>query len=232
MKAYNASRGKDRWHLADGQTAPTLTVRARDLPRIAFDRGAETLLRKTSAKHKAWITADALALLEGLLKPEDQVLEFGAGNSTAWLAGMVGQVISVEESAEWAAIVRERAAGLGFTNVDVRLVPVDAGSRDSAEHRDAYINVAPELLPGSLDMVLVDGQYRDMCALRGLDLLAPGGMLVLDNAETYLPSETRSPWRIDAPATSGWAEFLQTTATWRQIWTTNGVWDTAIWIKP
>lgn len=231
MKAYNTRR-KDRWHLADGQVGPHLEVRARDLPRIAFDRGAETLVRRTSAKEKAWITADALALLEDLLKPTDHVLEFGAGNSTAWLAGLTGKVTSVEESPEWAAIVRDRAAAHGYQHVEVILVPVGATGRDTEEHRDAYINVAPDLEPGSLDMVLVDGQYRDACALRGLGLLRSGGLLVLDNAETYLPSETRSPWRIDAPATEAWATFLEQVRDWRRIWTTNGVWDTAIWIKP
>ena len=37
---------------------------------------------------------------------------------------------------------------------------------------------------------------------------------------------------IPAPATAGWAEFLDKVAAWRCIWTTNGVWDTVIWIKP
>jgi predicted O-methyltransferase YrrM len=224
-------RHKDRWHLAPGQIGPELAFGAAALPRIVFDRGAETVARRTSAKYKAWITTDAIALLEDLLKPTDRVFEFGAGNSTVWLASMVGQVTSVEEAADWAEMVRQRAKDNGYDNVDVRLVPV-AGKRDTVEHREAYINAAPEIEAGSLGMVLVDGQYRDECALRGLGLLRSGGLLVLDNAETYLPSDSRSPWVIKAPATLKWAQFLEEVAEWRNIWTTNGVWDTAIWIKP
>ncbi|HXT93278.1 MAG TPA: hypothetical protein VN714_28940 [Trebonia sp.] len=34
------------------------------------------------------------------------------------------------------------------------------------------------------------------------------------------------------PATSTWAEIGQALASWRTIWTSNGVWDTAIFFRP
>lgn len=61
------------------------------------------------------------------------------------------------------------------------------------------------------------------------ELLRPGGVLVLDNAETYLPTTSRSPWNSTAPATPEWQRFVDLSADWRCVWTTNGVWDTAIW---
>ncbi len=212
--------------------APELEIHARRLPRLFFDRGAEAVTRRSMGRDKAWLTKDAIVLLSQLLKDTDHVLEFGAGRSTTWFAGMVDHVTSVEDSSEWAEFVRVGAAQQGFTNIDIHVVAATTNGIDSPEHRDAYVNVAGHLEPESLGMVLVDGHYRDACALRGVDLVHSGGLLVLDNAETYLPSSTRSPWGIPAPATVGWAEFLEKVAAWRCIWTTNGVWDTVIWIKP
>jgi predicted O-methyltransferase YrrM len=94
------------------------------------------------------------------------------------------------------------------------------------------VNVVPEIAAESLGFVFVDGEYRDEAALRAITLLKPGGVLVLDNANTYLPSASPVPWKVREPISAQWKEFVARTADWRRIWTTNGVWDTVIWIKP
>ena len=94
------------------------------------------------------------------------------------------------------------------------------------------MNAFPELAPGSLDFVFVDGEYRDECAVRGLELLKPGGLLILDNAELYLPDDTRSPWSVERPISPLWEQVSAELAGWRRVSTTNGVWDTVIWFKP
>ncbi len=50
-----------------------------------------------------------------------------------------------------------------------------------------------EIAPQSLDYALVDGSYRDECVMRALEVLRPGGMLILDNANWYIPHPTVFP---------------------------------------
>jgi hypothetical protein len=117
-------------------------------------------------------------------------------------------------------------------NVSYHLAFGGLSHHGSPAARDSYVNVAPELGPESQDFVFIDGEYRDECALRALDLVRPGGVIVLDNANTYLPNTSRSPWKVDGPATELWEKFVECTSGWQSMWTTNGVWDTAFWIKP
>jgi len=201
------------------------------LPRYAFDRLA-IRAREAVRGRQPWLTSDSLALLDQLLRPTDRGLEYGAGGTTLWFASRVESLDSVEGKEQWYEPLRQQLDARRLTNVQLHLVSVDAMGHDTEEHRRAYVNVRPDLEASSLDFVLVDGEYRDACALRAVELLKPGGLLILDNATTYLPATTRSPWRVERPATGAWEKFVNHVATWRNVWTTNGVWDTAIWIKP
>jgi predicted O-methyltransferase YrrM len=87
----------------------------------------------------------------------------------------------------------------------------------------------------SLDFALMDGYYRDYAAKFIMPKVKPGGILILDNINWHLPSQSKAPGTRTAelgPATSTWAEIGQELAGWRRIWTSNGVWDTAIFFKP
>lgn len=213
------------------QLQPRVELSPTALPRYAFDRLA-IRARDAVRGRQPWLTADSLELLAQLLRPTDRGLEYGAGGTTLWFCSRVESLHSVEGKEQWYWPLRQRLDALRVSNVDLHLVSVEALGQDTEEHRRAYVNVRPDLEPSSLDFVLVDGEYRDACALRGAELLKPGGLLILDNATTYLPASTRSPWRVDRPATATWEKFVECMSTWRNLWTTNGVWDTAIWIKP
>ncbi|RYY49371.1 hypothetical protein [Aeromicrobium sp. Leaf291] len=214
-----------------GHLAPTLQLRPRTLPRTVAD-ALSTRWAARRADKPPWITADALEALDELLLPDDRALEWGSGGTTLWLAQRLAAVTSIEGARAWHDDLAARLRTERITNVDLHLVPFDELGYETPEHEAAYVGAVPELEPESLGLVLVDGEYRDRCALRALSLLRPGGLLVLDNAETYLPSTTRSPWHVSRPATTPWAEFAERTGGWRRLWTTNGVWDTALWIKP
>jgi hypothetical protein len=65
--------------------------------------------------------------------------------------------------------------------------------------------------------------------------LKPGGLLVIDNVNWYLPSRSRAPnSRTPALGPHGavWTDIARELARWRSIWTSSGVWDTAIFVKP
>jgi predicted O-methyltransferase YrrM len=220
------------WNLAPGQDAPAFRLRVRALPRYLIDRITVRRAFKRQTEIAPWITADALQILEGLLQPDDVGVEFGSGGSTTWFAARVGHLHSVEANPRWHADVESRIADGRVQNVSYHLAAGIASDHGTPQARDSYVNFAPDLEPESQDFVFIDGEYRDECALRALDLVRPGGAIILDNANTYLPNASRSPWKVDGPATGLWQEFVERTAGWRSMWTTNGVWDTAFWIRP
>jgi hypothetical protein len=166
-----------------------------------------------------WLTGQAVQLLEQLLRPEDRTFEWGSGRSTSWFASRTASVHSVEHEAAWHARVQGEVAG--FPHVTVELV---------ASTVKAYVE--PLMVVGDVDIVLVDGLHRDACALMAIQHLTVGGLLVVDNVERYLPSSSRSPEAIGSTfATDEWREFADQTAPWRRVWTSNGVTDTAIFVR-
>lgn len=180
-----------------------------------------------------WLTRRANELLASLILPTDAGLEFGSGRSTLWLARRAHRLTSVEHDPGWHAAVSRQLGENRISNVDYLFREQDAEedfARDSG-----YVSVARALPEESVDFVLVDGIYRADCANAVLDRLAPGGLLILDDAQRYLPSDSTSPGarrRHDGPASRLWATFLDAVGGWRTIWTSSGVSDTAIWFKP
>ncbi len=214
----------------DGRGTPHLHLSARTAPRYVLDRLAIKALGR-SGEPRPWITEDARRLLDQLLRPSDLGLEYGSGGTTWFFAPRVEHLYSVEGFDDWYEPLAEKLRARGVGNVSLHLASARELGYESDAHRAAYVGAHADLEPASLDFVLVDGEYRDECALRALGLLRSGGLLILDNADTYLPSTSRSPWRVDAPVTPGWERFVEATRDWRRVWTTNGVWDTAFWVK-
>jgi len=95
-----------------------------------------------------------------------RVLEFGSGDSTAWLAQRCDHVTSIEHDAGWFETVRKAAPA-----VNLRLV-----------HRP-YHQVCLEYPEHHFDIVLVDGRNRKACIQYAAPRLKPGGLLLLDDAE-------------------------------------------------
>jgi predicted O-methyltransferase YrrM len=229
-KAWN--KRNPQWaEAAAGQVRPHVDLPARRLPRYVLDRVAIKARALRNPRHP-WVTEDALALLDQLLAPTNRGLEFGSGGTTPWFAGRVEFLDSVEGGEPWHAATKKHLAELGITNVGLHLASGEELGYGTPAHRDAYVNANPDLQPESLDFVFVDGEYRDDCAVRGLRLLKPGGLLILDNAESYLPVDTRSPWHVERPVTPLWEQVAEEIADWRRLSTSNGVWDTVLWIKP
>jgi hypothetical protein len=180
--------------------------------------------------HAPWLTEQAACFLEDWLRPDDEGLEWGSGRSTVWLGARVKRLISVEHDRAWYHRVSETLQQRGLRNVEYHLVHMDRPGSDP----HAYVGASTMIPAASLDFVLVDGVFRDLCAEAALDLLKLGGVLVLDNANWYLPHATRSPWSVGphgTPPTEIWLRIAKRLETYRSVWTSNGVWDTALFIK-
>jgi predicted O-methyltransferase YrrM len=129
-----------------------------------------------------------------------RVLEWGAGGSTAFFlasAPSIERLVSIEHDRVWADKVRE---SLRDARAEVNHVPPDAplGAAEAkdrkkvqawdarAEHDPAIMKsyvALPRTLGIAFDLVLVDGRARRFCLPEGYDLLRPGGLLVLHDAQ-------------------------------------------------
>ncbi len=66
-----------------------------------------------------------------------------------------------------------------------------------------------------------------------LTALRPGGLLVIDNVNWFLapPPGTRSPSTLQQ-RTDRWDQVGASLEAWRRIWVSDGVNDTALFVKP
>ena len=174
-----------------------------------------------------WLTCAAVEILSSLLKSGDCGLEFGAGRSTLWFSSRVSRLTSIESDENWYEKVKLALATRGFLNIDLRL----------ASTPDICLASVEDMPAESVDFVLVDGivRVRDRCALLSLPKLKNNGILIIDNVNWHLPSNSRSPNSrrlIDGPETTEWTLFAESVKNWRYIWTSDEVTDTAFFLKP
>ncbi len=188
-------------------------------PRYLVDR-ARLALRERHHPDAPWLVSEAVDLLGQWLRPDDVVIEWGSGRSTTWFLDHGARVHAVEHHEGWAETVRTGARGR-----PLELVVVDP------DDPDGYAGAHPEL--DAVDVALVDGIHRHQCTARAVELVRPGGLLVVDNVERYLPSESRAPEAIGASGLDpAWRSLAPVLAEWRGWWYSDGVTDTAIWIRP
>lgn len=183
------------------------------------------------------IVANAAFLLDSWLRPTDHGIEWGSGRSTTWLATRVAHLVVVEHDRAWHARVQRELGSRGLAaKVDYRLIEAPADQMaEPPQH--AYAGVADEIANGTLDFALVDGQMRLRCVEKVLDKLKPGGLLVLDGANRYLPNRFEEGFTTiqhtrTEPLNQGWHRLLEQLRDWRAMNTSDGLWDTRFWIKP
>ncbi|MBC7835114.1 MAG: class I SAM-dependent methyltransferase [Phycisphaerales bacterium] len=193
-------------------------------PRYIIDRMAWGLWQKRHPT-EPWLVPGAVEFLGQWLRRTDTLVEFGSGRSTRWFAGKVGHITSIEHHPQWHVTVTGQLSQAGIKNVDYVLVKEDeAGYLAPLAHRGE-----------KFDMVLVDGIHRDHCALWAFEHAKPGGLLVIDNANWYVPCGSRSPASIalnGSPPTEMWKQFLEKTGVWRRVWFSSGVTDTLVMFVP
>ncbi|MDQ7908205.1 class I SAM-dependent methyltransferase [Phytohabitans sp. ZYX-F-186] len=201
-------------------------------PRYVVDRTRDLLYTRRNPQ-APWLTPQATQILTTMLRPGDRGMEFGSGRSTLWLAARTTHLTSVDDDARWYGKVADELRARRVGNVDHVFAARDVAAERG--ERSEYARTVLRFADASLDFVLVDGAYRDACALLSLAKLRPGGLLIVDNVGRFLPSASRSPEARACPrgpATPLWSVVAERIAPWRHIWTTNGVWDSAIYVKP
>ena len=97
------------------------------------------------------------------------ILEFGSGNSTIFLAERVKKVTSLEHSKEW----YQKISGKVSANVESILT-----SPFSAQD---YLQ--PLIEETKFDVIIVDGLFRNECIKASLKHLSEVGIIILDDSE-------------------------------------------------
>ena len=190
---------------------------------------------ETSHSDYPWLTRQANEILQSWLRKTDVGLEWGAGRSTVWFSKRVANLTSVEHDLVWYEKVKAQIAVHGIGNV--HLCPIKLPLTLDKSQSNPYVAIVDSFPNNGLDFVLVDGKYRIECTFKVLNKIKPGGLLIIDNINLFLPSDSHSPNsrnKCAGPSSKEWLLLANMLSSWRCmcIWTSNGVNDTAIWVKP
>src|SRR5262245_29696594 len=153
-----------------------------ELERFGRDHDAQAASRPARMRNVTPQTGELLAILVQATRAK-RILEVGTSNgySTLWLAdaarAVSGLVVTVEVSPERAEMARQNFARSGLSSW-VRQEVADAGD---------YLRRQP---PASVDLLFLDSERAEYVSwwpsIRSV--LAPGGLLVVDNATSH-PTE-------------------------------------------
>ena len=195
-------------------------------PGYIYNR-AQLAITTTLNPSDPWITNDAIRYLSQMIRPDDIGVEFGSGRSTIWLAKKLKHLTSIENDSNWYSKVKNMIADMGIEK-KIKYIKQENGID--------YYNTCDLFEENSIDFCLIDGIVRDQCALRMIPKMKSCSLLVIDNIERFISNtHSKSPESIGADVnsmTENWREFRLIVDDWRRYWTTNGVTDTCIWIKP
>jgi predicted O-methyltransferase YrrM len=166
-----------------------------------------------------WLTSGSISLIDNLIKKSDKMIEFGSGRSTAWFAKRVDELTSVETDQFWYEKVKIDLKAYKNTN----LIFLDGDIE--------FRNLISTIDDNSIDISLIDGAYRDLCANLLIDKMKSGGVMIIDNANWFLFNpNTFSPNSLKdhSEMLDDWNIFYKKTLSNRRIWTTSGISDTLI----
>jgi glycosyltransferase involved in cell wall biosynthesis/predicted O-methyltransferase YrrM len=147
-----------------------------------------------------------------LLDQPKVVVECGSGASTMWIGRALrrvgeGRLISLEDSADWVAIVTGLLQHEGLSSVEVRHAPMEPIK--VAGHEQPWYSASALADVEEIDLLLVDGppgrtnklaRYPALPALR--DKLRPGATVMLDDCHRRDEKETLSRWLAEVPGLS------------------------------
>jgi len=132
-------------------------------------KGSEIILKK-----EAWINEacrkDYEDFLEEIFNPNSEVLEFGSGGSSIYIAKRVKTLTTFEHDRLWYKVVQEAIAKEGISNITLHFDP---------DYSRNFHCSKP-----SFDVVINDlwgGPSRELCIETAMNCLRPGGYLIFHN---------------------------------------------------
>jgi len=141
-----------------------------------LERKRRPILRKPLP----FLSLEAIEFLEGVVRPHMKVLELGAGNSTPWFLSKGVDLITIEDSMDWASHVQR------YIDNHRSMFPAPRFQLVIKEGRQAiaFVDALRDL---SLDLVFVDCENdrisRSAIVRTTRQKIVPGGWMVLDNSD-------------------------------------------------
>jgi hypothetical protein len=117
-----------------------------------------------------WYTYPTIEYLDNIDFSDKIVFEYGSGNSSAYWARKAKLVTSVEHNKGWYEKIKNELA----ENQIIEL----------CENEKNYLD-AINKIPGKIDVIIIDGVYREKCARLVQEHISDGGIVILDNADWY-----------------------------------------------
>lgn len=124
-----------------------------------------------------WWTFCVKRRVGAILTADMNVVEFGSGQSTLWIAQRVGRLRAIEDNPEWHTRVRQNIDRAGLSNVTLDLRSLED-----------YANV-DDIPDQTVDFCVVDGTVRGKCVTAIIPKMKPGGWVYLDNSDKDAPAE-------------------------------------------
>lgn len=187
--------------------------------------------------HLPNLAVGAVQMLDGWLRRTDRMFEYGAGFSTPWFADRVGELVSVESSAEWHGRVTSLVTGR--PNCVVHLVDTQERPTHLAKYEPFtiswdYPRKIHDYPMEYFDCILNDGWVRPLVPHEALPHLKPGGLFVWDDFQGYfnVPGTMLPNAKRDDELTEENRRFLDIVGGWRRAIFDDGVHCTAAFFKP
>ena len=117
-----------------------------------------------------WFSYPFIDFITPRLTKDMVLFEFGSGSSTLFFAERVNKIISIEHKKEWYQIVSKTKP----KNVELILT-----ESDSLDDYLKYFNN----LNDKVDIVIIDGLYRNECMIKASEKLSEKGVIILDDSE-------------------------------------------------
>lgn len=115
-----------------------------------------------------WFTYPAIDFLDGLVRPEWKVFEWGCGNSTLWWSARTAEVTAIEDNPDWHREIS-------------RQIPARVHLHLKTEQE--YIEAILAYPDQTFDVVVVDGSHRNECSFHAINKVKPSGIIIFDNAD-------------------------------------------------
>jgi hypothetical protein len=165
-----------------------------------------------------WIAQSAVRYCESVLDGSQVGLEWGSGRSTNWFGERMKSLVSIEFDSAWHERVCQQLNAKGHRHIECKFIALDHPLEEPAQpHYDplpSYVKIAETFADESLDFVVVDGHYRQACALAALPKLKSGGHLLIDNSNWL----TLEEWGVPAswPIVHQGSNVMTQTTIWKK----------------
>lgn len=141
----------------------------------SFQMEPETLPKQFDESTVPWMYIKAVHFLEFYIHRNNCEIyfEYGSGGSAFFFSHLAAKVVSVEHDEQYYHYIKKLLAGV--ENIDLQLVvPEKDGSN--------YVQTIDQFADGSIDLIIIDGVFRNECLLKSCSKVSDNGLIVLDNS--------------------------------------------------